>query len=535
MGWLNVQRGRGLALVRFAFKGASLALALTAAGCSPSTEETHGTGTFPSTQNNGVPASGTSGGIVPGGGPGPFGGAGTGATAAPGGAMPCEVAEIVKDRCHTCHGATPIGGAPMGLTTLADFQREYTALTTTQLAGRTFKMYELARIRVNREQGTMPMPQGVALAADELTTLDTWLSSGAPAGAACSTTGTAGTASMPQQPGMAGTGTVIGGTGGGTEQPGDGPAMIEDQCELPGAFDPLVASSPDETCYDFRVHGRSGLTDTSKFNIPTGETYNQFYYEIPWEAGAVATRFGSDFDNLPVLHHWLAFGQGIGMAPGTVEPGVLGTTLFTDAELIAGWAVGGCTTTYPDDVGVRLPSSGVIMVQWHHYNSTGRTAQDGSAVQICTVPAGSRPHTAGITFLGTEIISVPPGGMGQSSGTCRNDSREPITIIGFTPHMHEIGIHMKSEVRRAAGGTDVVFDMPFQFDYQTNYVMNPPVVLQPGDSITSTCTFQNASLGSVGFGQSTKSEMCYQFALSYPYGALNNGVPSLIGATNTCW
>jgi hypothetical protein len=29
--------------------------------------------------------------------------------------------------------------------------------------------------------------------------------------------------------------------------------------------------------------------------------------------------------------------------------------------------------------------------------------------------------------------------------------------------------------------------------------------------------------------------MCYQFALSYPYGALNNGVLSLIGATNTCW
>ncbi len=30
-------------------------------------------------------------------------------------------------------------------------------------------------------------------------------------------------------------------------------------------------------------------------------------------------------------------------------------------------------------------------------------------------------------------------------------------------------------------------------------------------------------------------EMCYQFTISYPYGALNNGVISLIGATNTCW
>jgi hypothetical protein len=29
--------------------------------------------------------------------------------------------------------------------------------------------------------------------------------------------------------------------------------------------------------------------------------------------------------------------------------------------------------------------------------------------------------------------------------------------------------------------------------------------------------------------------MCYQFAYSYPVGALNNGVFSLTGATNTCW
>jgi dopamine beta-monooxygenase len=152
------------------------------------------------------------------------------------------------------------------------------------------------------------------------------------------------------------------------------------------------------------------------------------------------------------------------------------------------------------------------------------------------VPAGTRPHTAGITFLGTELIGVPAGGKAEGWGTCLNDSTGPVTIIGFSPHMHEIGIHMKSEVTRArGGGSEVVFDLPFQFDYQTNYTMNPPVVLQPGDSITSTCTWQNDSFATVGFGQSTKAEMCYQFALAYPYGALNNGVLSLIGATNTCW
>ena len=68
-----------------------------------------------------------------------------------------------------------------------------------------------------------------------------------------------------------------------------------------------------------------------------------------------------------------------------------------------------------------------------------------------------------------------------------------------------------------------------------NYMLEEPIVLQPGDAIKSTCTYENGNPLPVGFGQSTKAEMCYQFTLSYPYGALNNGVPSLIGATNTCW
>ena len=40
---------------------------------------------------------------------------------------------------------------------------------------------------------------------------------------------------------------------------------------------------------------------------------------------------------------------------------------------------------------------------------------------------------------------------------------------------------------------------------------------------------------SVAFGPSSNQEMCYNFAYSYPAGALDNGVPSLVGATNTCW
>jgi hypothetical protein len=194
---------------------------------------------------------------------------------------------------------------------------------------------------------------------------------------------------------------------------------------------------------------------------------------------------------------------------------------------------------FPEEMGLELPSSGKIMIQWHHFNSTGTPQPDGTKVQFCTVPASAKPNVGGLTWLGTEnfngILGMPQG-MSEFTGTCINDSGGPITIVAFLPHMHEIGINMKSELQRAGTSTwETIFDQPFDFNWQVHYNMDPAIVMQPNDAIRSTCTFFNDTGANVAFGQSTKQEMCYQFAFSYPAGALDNGVLSLIGATNTCW
>jgi hypothetical protein len=323
---------------------------------------------------------------------------------------------------------------------------------------------------------------------------------------------------------------------------GAGGRGLSNQCEdIAEAFEPLVARDG-ETCYEFLTHGVSSATDTSKFSVPVNETYNQFYYAIPWPAGTVATRFGARFDNLQVLHHWLGFTSTSSNAPGTVARNVTGTTLGENSELVGGWAVGGCNVEFPENMGLKLPdpsSGGKIMIQWHHFNSTGAPALDGSAVQWCTVPSSMRPNIGGLTFLGTENfngpLGMPAGQVSEFTTSCTNDSGAPISIVGFNPHMHLLGVNMKSVINHSNGMSETVFDQPFAFDQQVNYMMDPPVVLQPGERISSTCTFNNDTDHSVAFGQSTTQEMCYQFAFSYPYGALNNGTISLIGATNTCW
>jgi hypothetical protein len=325
-------------------------------------------------------------------------------------------------------------------------------------------------------------------------------------------------------------------------QPGDdGRARaVDDACERPGAFDPLIPN-PGETCWTFHAHDLSSPTDTSELVIQPGESYSQLYYDVPWPAGSIATRFGSQLDNVGLLRHWLLFSSTAAMPHGTVARNVTGTTLGENAELLAAWAVGGCNVTYPDDVGGVLPDSGKLMVQWHHYNDTAEAQPDGSEIQICTVPAGSRPHLGGLTMLGTENIGDPSRidadeHEREFGSTCINDSAAPITLIGFLPHMHQLGTRMRSIANKSTGASETIFDQPFTPQRQSNYVLRDRYVLAPGESITSTCTYRSDDVEAhLAFGQSWHQEFCYQYAFSYPHDALSNGVFSLIGATNTCW
>jgi hypothetical protein len=488
------------------------------------------------------------------GGAGGVGGAGGGGVPT-GTDMPCEVQTVVQQNCGTCHGAMRAGGAPVSLVTLADWHKDYAPLSTTPLKGQTMKLHQLAKIRVNAELGTTPMPaQPMDDSAKMI--LNNWFAMGAPAGVACGANpaGGAGGASGAAGVGGAGAGGVggvvnpAGGAGGGGGAGGEGGIGATDLCDAAAARMPLVERDG-ETCWDFVTHDVDG---TSPFLIQTDESYAQLYYDIPWPADHVATRFGADFDNEEVLHHWLGFETNENAPAGTVMRDVTGSTGGAlgggyTTKLIGGWAVGGCNVEFPADMGLELADPDTdqkFMVQWHHYNFTQVPQPDASIIQVCTVPSSARPNIGGLTWLGTEALGneylpgdgMLPGTTTKAEGTCLNETSSDVTIVAFWPHMHEIGVNMYSEVIGMDGVAKPVFDQPFRFNYQVHYDLDPYVIVKPGEKIRAECTFDNKTQMEVDFGQSSKMEMCYQFAFSYPAGALDKpGNPSLIGANNTCW
>jgi hypothetical protein len=80
--------------------------------------------------------------------------------------------------------------------------------------------------------------------------------------------------------------------------------------------------------------------------------------------------------------------------------------------------------------------------------------------------------------------------------------------------MHLQGRHMKTVINRKDGTSEVLIDKPFDFNTQIAYPT--PAVINPGDTLSTTCTYATPT----PFGQGTNEEMCYNFVTAYPAGGL---------------
>jgi hypothetical protein len=188
-----------------------------------------------------------------------------------------------------------------------------------------------------------------------------------------------------------------------------------------------------------------------------------------------------------------------------------------DGELLAGWAPGAMPSFLPAHVGLDLGGGNYILEV--HYSNPGPPTQDGSGATVCKAKT-NRPETATVSWLGTEAIILPPAQKNLPVvSNCRpNVTDKPIHIIKVWPHMHKLGRHMKADIHRADGAVDPLFNVDFSFDSQWGY--DTPAILKAGDYITTTCVYDNDTPNTVTFGESTESEMCYNFTYAYPARAL---------------
>lgn len=186
-------------------------------------------------------------------------------------------------------------------------------------------------------------------------------------------------------------------------------------------------------------------------------------------------------------------------------------------SMIYGSGVGSPDFVFPAGVGLHLKAGERLLLNLHLYNSSDAPLSGRSGTLFQEATADEVQNLAEIVLAGPTIgLTVPPGTSTQS-GTCSISSitNEPVQVFALSQHMHKLGTHMRSVIRR--DNQDIVLqDVPYNFEEQSFQYVEPHLELLPGDVLTTHCTYDNPTGNIVRFGESSDDEMCFTDLFYYP-------------------
>ncbi|HEX5656896.1 MAG TPA: hypothetical protein VFX59_06860 [Polyangiales bacterium] len=180
-------------------------------------------------------------------------------------------------------------------------------------------------------------------------------------------------------------------------------------------------------------------------------------------------------------------------------------------------------------MGIDLPTEpGSLRLDLHYDNLMGTQSEsDRSGLELCIVEkAHLRAHHAGMTMSLTSFgpVLAPAGAVDKPiTGTCKVTSSQPVHLLTAAPFAFTRARHMLFKVTKKNGDVIVMHDEPFQYGQQASRELDPEVVVEAGDTITTTCVYSNPTTRDITFGEGSGNEMCFNFALYYPKDALTCG------------
>uniref|UniRef100_A0A671EUR9 DOMON domain-containing protein n=1 Tax=Rhinolophus ferrumequinum TaxID=59479 RepID=A0A671EUR9_RHIFE len=241
--------------------------------------------------------------------------------------------------------------------------------------------------------------------------------------------------------------------------------------------------------------------------------------------------------NETMVHHIILYACG----NASVLPTGISDCYGTDpafslcSQIIVGWAVGGTSYQFPDDVGISIGTP--LDPQWIrleiHYSNFHNLpgVYDSSGIRVYYT-ARLRKYDMGVLQLGFftfPIHFIPPGAESfLSYGLCKTDKFEEVKL-GDTPSWGS-----GKSLPWIINGTQlrtICKDDSYDFNLQETRDLPHRVEIKPGDDLLVECHYQTLDRDSVTFGgPSTMNEMCLIFLFYYPRNNISScmGYPDII-------
>lgn len=184
---------------------------------------------------------------------------------------------------------------------------------------------------------------------------------------------------------------------------------------------------------------------------------------------------------------------------------------LTSTNIIYASGVGTSELLFPPGTAMKLSAGELLGLQLHIYNNSDATLTGTSGIEVKKVDPALVEHEVDLFLPGPRDFAIAPG-TATASGTCTVTSAQ--TVFAVFPHMHQYGTHLKTTI--TTGGTPhVLYDDAYSFEHQ-KIVSFTPIQLSPGDTIQTDCTWNNTTTATIGYGESSDTEMCYSILFRYP-------------------
>ena len=421
-----------------------------------------------------------------------------------------DVAPILRDKCAGCHQSGGI--APFSLETAPAARKHALAIA--------------AAVESRRMPPWLPGAaspafvgeDGRRLSQEQIDTVVAWAREGAPVD-----------------------GPALGAPDGVALRPGDGERLVE--LELPSEYTP-AGETDDYRCFLLDPRLTEDAFVTSAVIEPGAPSVVHHVILFRVEPGQVdeAERLDAEAEG----QGWQCFG-GTGLS--------VDVDSLSDAGWISAWAPGSDAVRYPAGTGVELEAGSRIVMQVH-YNLIHGTAPDRTVAALTVAPGSAELEPATTMLLpapvelpcapdesgdlcdrdaaladlagqrGTGAALLPSGLLllcgrnpftpsGGAESSCERPFDTRTTIRGVAGHMHLLGRSIRVELNPGTARARVLLDIPrWDFHWQNAYLLEEPVVAEPGDRVRVTCRHDASRRDPeldpryVVWGEGTTDEMC---------------------------
>ncbi len=194
-------------------------------------------------------------------------------------------------------------------------------------------------------------------------------------------------------------------------------------------------------------------------------------------------------------------------------------------EYLTGWAPGATPVQFPVGSAMRLPAHQRLALAMHYFGDadvSGETDLSGYGLHLT-----DQPDKGVIVYpMGVQNFTVPAGEAAKevSMKLQWDDTYGTFHIMGVWPHMHLLGRAFSFTVGSRKDPDCLIDSSPWDFHNQVPVPFEDEVVVQGGDHLTLTCTFDNSAASpyqyneppqDIEYGENTTNEMCFGFTYGW--------------------